>query len=167
MQTKFPTNHKINGLVTAPLNVNNHKLIFIPFFLSSVFQEQNDMTDIIHNAMLGKEKRKKRPAERSPSPGPQKRKPYSLRSHNPGIRPTTENGDVIIVIDDESPKKKRKTKSKRKNGPPNHSLKKDSETLHIVDSVMPQHSKSETPARDIILGTIIYNISNAICCFPE
>ena len=54
MQTKFPTNHKINGLVTAPLNVNNHKLIFIPFFLSSVFQEQNDMTDIIHNAMLGR-----------------------------------------------------------------------------------------------------------------
>ena len=125
------------------------------------------MTDIIDSAMLEKERRKKRPAERSPSPGPQKRKPYSLRSHNPGRRPTTENGDLIIVIDDESPKKKRKTKTKIKNGPPNHSLKNDSETLHIVDSVMPQHSKSETPARDIIFGTIIYKISIAICCFPE
>ena len=134
MRTKVPTGYKINGLVTTPLNVNNHTMIFVTFcFLYS--RNKASWLMALMKQCLEFSKSKKRPAERSPSPGPQKRKPFSLPCDIRGRRHRTPPTTLPAPPPPPPPPR----------FPP-----------PLTHSLVTQHTEHEQPVGDLLAGTTHY-----------
>ena len=87
------------------------------------------MTDDVDEAMFGIQQSKKRPAERSPSPGPQKRKPFSLPCDTRGRRHRTPPATLPASPPPPPP---------------------------ITRSLVTQHIEHVQPVGDLLAGTIHY-----------